>query len=67
MLARLVPLDLRPASFADGAAARSLLGHMSLAIRRTGAAGFELLVFRSMAATAVHEIGAAMTSVAAQA
>lgn len=65
VLARLVPLDLRPAVFADGAAARSALGHMMAVIWREGD-GFVILVMRSMARTAVHEIAAAMSAVAAR-
>ncbi|MBI1219614.1 MAG: sarcosine oxidase subunit gamma [Rhodobacteraceae bacterium] len=65
VLARLIPLDLRPAVFADGAAARSALGHMMAVIWREGD-GFVLLVMRSMARTAVHEIAAAMSAVAAR-
>jgi sarcosine oxidase subunit gamma len=67
VLARLVPLDLRAAAFPEGAAARTMLFHMMLAIRRAGPQAFELMVFRSMAATAVHELDTAMRSVAAQA
>lgn len=66
VLARLCPLDLRAQSFKRGHAARSLLGHMTCLFLRTGAARYELLVFRSMAHTAVHELRRAMTSVAAQ-
>jgi sarcosine oxidase subunit gamma len=66
-LARLVPLDLRPAAFPADATARTMLGHMMLSITRSGAAAFDLMVFRSMAATAVHEISVALRSVAAQA
>ncbi len=64
-LARLVPVDLRLSAFPLDATARSLLFHMPLSITRTGAQAFDLMVFRSMAATAVDEIAVAMTSVAA--
>ncbi|MDO9524522.1 MAG: sarcosine oxidase subunit gamma [Gemmobacter sp.] len=64
-LARLVPLDLRPAAFGAGAAARSLLNHMPVILIRTGD-GIAVMVFRSMAATAVHEIKEAMDAVAAR-
>ena len=67
VLARLVPIDLRAATgFKTGTAARTLLGHMPLVIRRVGAAEFELMTFRSMAAHAVHELGVAMAAVAAR-
>ena len=65
-LARLVPLDLRDAAFPVDATARTLLFHMMLSITRTGADAFDLMVFRSMAATAVHEIAVALRSVATQ-
>ena len=66
VLARLCPLDLRPEAFRRGHVARSLLGHMNAVLHRAGAERYELLVFRSMARTAVHELSEAMTSVAAQ-
>ena len=66
VLARLVPLDLAPQAFPEGAAARSMLRHLPLLIVR-GAEGFELLVPRSSAATAVREVGEAMRGVAARA
>jgi sarcosine oxidase subunit gamma len=40
---------------------------MMALLRRTGAQELEVWVFRSMAATAVHEIGTAMRSLAARA
>jgi len=55
LLARLVPLDLRPAAFPNGQTARSTLGHMPASITRTGE-GFEILTFRSMAMSLVHEL-----------
>lgn len=66
VLARLTPLDLRAGQFKRGHSARSLLGHMMCSITRVGEDAFLILVFRSMAATAVHEIGQAMRDVAAR-
>lgn len=66
VLARLTPLDLRDSAFKRGHAARSLLGHMTCLFVRTGAVRFEMLVFRSMAKTAVHELSRAMQSLTAQ-
>lgn len=66
VLARLCPLDLREGYFKRGHTARSLLGHMSALFLRTGAERFELILFRSMAATAAHELSRAMENVAAQ-
>lgn len=63
VLARLVPLDLR--SMAVGDCARSSLGHMSMVLIRVEN-GFELMVFRSMARTAWHELEAAMKMGAAR-
>lgn len=65
-LARLVPIDLRPAAFGEGAAARTLLFHMTCAILRAGPEAFEIFVFRSMARTAWHDLSVAVRSVAAQ-
>lgn len=67
VLARLVPVDLRPAAFPEGAAIRAPLNLMPALLARTGPATVEIWVFRSMAATAVHEIAAAMARVAARA
>ena len=67
VLARLTPIDLNPGVFKRGHVARSLLGHMNAVIARVGAEAFEIMVFRSMAGTAVHELEEAMKSVAARA
>lgn len=64
VLMRLVPLDLR--KFGPGQAARAPLGHMS-AILMGEEGGFRILVFRSMARTAWHEIEDAMKMLAARA
>lgn len=66
VLARLMPVDLRASVFAVGHVARTLLGHMPCVLRRTGPENFEIMVFRSMARTAVHELEFAMKSVTAQ-
>ncbi len=66
VLARLCPLDFRPQVFKRGHTARSLVGHMNGSITRTGVQAYMIMVFRSMAATAVHEISDAMKSIAAQ-
>ncbi len=67
VLARLTPVDLRDSVFEVGHAARTLLFHMTATLIRTGAERWEILVFRSMAKTAVHDLEEAMRSVAAQA
>lgn len=67
VLARIVPLDLRLAQFAPGHALRAPFNHMSSVVMRRSAYTFELLVFRSMARTAWHEVEAAMTAIAARA
>ena len=66
-LARLIPLDLRATSFAIGHAVRTPLNHMNAVLWRTGPFAFTLLVFRSMARTAWHEIADAMQMVSARA
>lgn len=65
-LARLVPLDLRDAAFPVGMTARSGLNHMSLTLTRTAGAAYEVMVFRSMARTAWHELAGALQAVAAR-
>jgi sarcosine oxidase subunit gamma len=64
VLMRLIPLDLR--QLGPGQAARAPLGHMS-AILMGEEGGFRILVFRSMARTAWHEIEDAMKMLAARA
>lgn len=66
VLARLTPLDLNPGVFKRGHAARSLLGHMNAVFLRAASDAFEIMVFRSMARTAVHELETAMKAVAAR-
>ena len=66
VLARLVPVDVRRAQFPEGHAARTLLHHMTCTLMRVGGEAFDIMVFRSMAETAVHHIEVAMRSVAAQ-
>ncbi|MGP6087487.1 sarcosine oxidase subunit gamma [Antarctobacter jejuensis] len=65
VLARLVPIDLRPAAFPVGTSARTLCQHMTITIWRRED-GFGIMAFRSMARTLAHEIGEAMASVAAR-
>lgn len=66
VLARLTSVDLRPAVFKRGHTLRSELRHMMVSISRVGADAFEIMVFRSMAATLVDDLQGAMVSVAAQ-
>ena len=66
VLARLVPLDLRAASFKRGHTARSLVNHMTASITRLGPKSFEVMVMRSMAQTLVHELTEAAEGVAAR-
>ena len=67
ILARLVPIDLRDQAFPDGAAARTLFGHMTAVLMRLGPEHYEVMVFRSMAGTLAHDLKDAMESVAARA
>ncbi|MEM7489586.1 MAG: sarcosine oxidase subunit gamma [Pseudomonadota bacterium] len=64
VLARLTPLDL--AIIEPGHTARSLLGHMATLFHRIDSETWNLLLFRSMAGHAVHEIETAMRRVAAR-
>lgn len=66
VLARLVPVNLSPAAFKRGHTARTIVGHMQASITRLGPDVFEILVFRSMATTLVHDLKRAMESVTAR-
>jgi heterotetrameric sarcosine oxidase gamma subunit len=65
-LMRWVPIDLRPQHFAVGTAIRAPLYHMQAIILRLSANRIDLMVFRSMARTAWHEIDLAMTTIEAR-
>ncbi len=67
VLARLVALALGAAAFPEGATARTGLNHMMMVLTREGPEAFGIMVFRSMAGSAVHEIAVAMKAVAARA
>jgi sarcosine oxidase subunit gamma len=64
-LARLIPIDLRPAAFPVGTSARTLCQHMTVSVCRLDE-GVRIMAFRSMARTLAHEIADAMASVAAR-
>lgn len=66
-LARLTPLDLRASVFGQGQTARTLVGHMTGQITPVGPEAFELMVFRSMAGTLIHELRRAAGFVAGRA
>ena len=66
VLARLMPIDLRASAFKNGHTARTLLGHMSVAITRVGTNTFEIMVMRSMAGTLVHDLETAARGVGAR-
>jgi len=67
VLARLVPVDLRLVAFPVGRVARTQVNHMNAVILRVGDYALEIMVFRSMARTAWHELEAAMQMIAARA
>jgi len=66
VLARLVPVDLRAKVFKTNHVAKTMLGHMSVTIVRTGTEAFEIMVMRSMARTLVHDLDVAMRGLAAR-
>ena len=66
-LMRPFPLDLRLAAFPVGRTVRAPLNHMQAILTRTGAQDFEVMVFRSMARTAWHELAEAIEVLAARA
>lgn len=66
VLARLTSIDLRPAVFRRGRAARTGLRGMPVALWRAGEDSYELFVMRSMAGSAAGEVSRAMRAVAAR-
>jgi len=69
VLARLVPLDLRPARFPAGRTAKTLLDHVAAQVTATETGPdtcLEVMVMRSYARSAAHEIETAMRRVAAR-
>ncbi len=64
VLARITGLPLG-AAFGPGCAARCQVAHMSGAVLCVGQDQFQVMVFRSMGPTLVHEVQTAMESVAA--
>ncbi|MBF9058950.1 sarcosine oxidase subunit gamma [Rhodobacterales bacterium HKCCSP123] len=66
VLARWMPVELSPSACPPGSARRSLVGHMTALVLHPGGDRFEILVFRSMAATAIHELTRSMRAVAAR-
>ena len=66
VLARLAPVDLRDGVFKRGHSVRTQILHMSTSITRVGADRFQILVFRSMAVTLVHDLKQAMAGVASR-
>ena len=66
VLTRLTPIALRSSVFKRGHTAKTDLMHMMASITKTGDAAFEVMVFRSMAKTLVHDLTTAMTSVSAR-
>jgi len=60
VLARLSPIDTRPEHFATGHTARTLLGHMNASVTRLSDECLRIMVYRSMAQTAVHDLTRAM-------
>lgn len=65
-LMRHVPMDLRAFAFRPGSVLRTPLYHMSMILMRDGEQSFTIMVFRSMARTAWHEIEVALKSLAAR-
>jgi sarcosine oxidase subunit gamma len=66
-LMRYVPMDLRLAAFPVGTAVRTPFYHMSMLLMRVSDQEFRLMLFRSMARTAWHEIEVALRTLAARA
>ncbi len=67
VLARLVPIDLRPYVFKRGHTARTELQHMMASVTKLGETTFQIMVFRAFARTLHHDLQGAMERVAARA
>ena len=66
VLARLVPVDVSRAVYKRGQTARTLIQHINGSLSRVSETAFQIIVFRSMALTLIHDIERAMQSVAAR-
>lgn len=66
VLARLLPLDMRPLAFPVGETRRTRLNHMNAIVLRLDGTKFQILVFRSMARTAWDELESTMHMVLAR-
>ncbi len=66
VLSRHLPTDLRLGAFPVGQVLRTQLNHMNAVVLRLDEAAFQIMVFRSMARTAWHEMEDAMHMVAAR-
>ncbi len=66
VLARLAPIDFAASSFKPGYTARTLVQHMHATVTRISDSVFQVIVFRSMARTLVHDLTRAMTSIDAR-
>lgn len=64
VLARLIPVDLRLSVFGVEKTIRSQLSHMMASVTRVDENTFQIMVFRSMAKTLVHDLKTAMAAVA---
>ncbi|WP_039019000.1 sarcosine oxidase subunit gamma [Halocynthiibacter namhaensis] len=66
VLARLCPVDLRDAAFKPGDTVRTEMQHMMVSVTRMDD-GFQIMVMRSFAKTAVHDLTETMKAIAARA
>ena len=64
VLARLIPINLSNSVFKRGDTAKTLVQHMQASVTRISKITFQIIVFRSMAHTLVHNLERAMGSVA---
>ncbi len=60
VLARLCPVDLRPSAFPVGASLRTEAKHMMASVSRLNEDRFQIMVFRSLARTLIHDLKTAM-------
>ena len=62
----LVPVDLRDTAMKRGHSIRTQVVHMNASVLKLGADHFQIMVFRSMAGTLVHDLKRAMAAVASR-
>lgn len=66
VLSRVCPIDVRVSAMPVGAAVRTQLMHMTVSLLRLSETEFQVMAFRSMAKTLIHDLETAMKMVHAR-